>query len=95
MAGVDTVFIFIVIGAIIVLGALAYGVSLVGGGRNRGIERQAPPAHEGLPGEDLDREPPAHATDVVAPPETPGGPAEVEIEVEEPTAPTAPTLERP
>ena len=95
MAGVDTVFIFIVIGAIIVLGALAYGVSLVGSGRNRGIERQAPPAHEGLPGEDLDREPPAHATDVVAPPETPGGPAEVEIEVEEPTAPTAPTLERP
>jgi fused signal recognition particle receptor len=93
MAGVDTVFIFIVIGAIIVLGALAYGVSLVVGGRNRGIERQGPPAHEGLPGEDLDREPPAHATDIVAPPETPGAPAE--IEVEEPTAPTAPTLERP
>jgi fused signal recognition particle receptor len=95
MADVETALIFIVIGAVIVLGALAYGVSLIGGGRNRSVEREAPPSHAGLPGEDLDRRPPTGSTDTVAPPEAPGGPAQVEVE--EPIAPTAPepTLERP
>ncbi|MGO4602115.1 signal recognition particle-docking protein FtsY [Terrabacter sp. 2YAF2] len=97
MADVDTVLIYVIIGVAIILGAVGYGISLLRG-RGRTLERQAPPARPGLPTEDLDRRPPAGSpgsTDTVAPPETPGAPARVEVE--EPVAPTAPepTLERP
>ena len=97
MADVDTVLIYVIIGVAIILGAVGYGISLLRG-RGRTLERQAPPARPGLPTEDLDRRPPTGSpgsTDTVAPPETPGAPAQVEVE--EPVAPTAPepTLERP
>ena len=100
MADVDTVLIYVIIGVAVIVGAVGYGVSLLRG-RGRSLERQAPPARPGLPGEDLDRRPPTDSTgatgstDTVAPPEAPGAPAQVEVE--EPIAPTAPepTLERP
>ncbi len=102
MADVETVLIFIIIGAIIVLGALGYGLSLLrGGGRTR--EREAPSAGRGMPTDDLDRQPPTDSTDRVTPPERPGGQAQVEVQPDastapaEPAAPTTPepTLERP
>jgi len=98
MADVDTVWTYVIIGVVILAGAVAYGVSLVRGRST--IEREAPPARPGLPAEDLDRRPPADSTDTVAPPEAPGAPATTEPEA--PTAPEPtleptlePTIERP
>src|SRR5690349_10467352 len=100
MADVDTVLIFVIIGVVIVAGAVAYGVNLVRGRAGRTIEREAPPAAPGLPAEDLDRRPPTDSADTVAPPETAGGPAPAPETVapeapEAPTAPPAPAVERP
>ncbi|WP_020142777.1 signal recognition particle-docking protein FtsY [Terracoccus sp. 273MFTsu3.1] len=97
MADVDTVWTYVIIGVAILVGAVAYGVSLVRG-RGRTIEREAPPARPGLPGEDLDRRPPTDSTDTVAPPA--GPPATTTLQPEAPTAPVPtpapePTLERP
>ncbi|WP_256792475.1 signal recognition particle-docking protein FtsY [Terrabacter sp. Ter38] len=95
MADVDTVWTYVIIGVAILVGAVAYGVSLVRG-RGRTIEREAPPARPGLPGEDLDRRPPTDSTDTVAPPA--GPPTTTTLEPEAPTAPAPapePTLERP
>ncbi|MGO4361652.1 signal recognition particle-docking protein FtsY [Terrabacter sp. 2TAF16] len=95
MADVDTVWTYVIIGVAILVGAVAYGVSLVRG-RGRTVEREAPPTRPVLPGEDLDRRPPADSTDTVAPPA--GPPATTTLEPEAPTAPTPapePTLERP
>jgi fused signal recognition particle receptor len=98
MADVDTVLLFVIIGVVILAGAVAYGVNLVRGG-GRTLDREAPPAAPGLPAEDLDRRPPTGSTDTVAPPERPGAPAHAP-EVQAPEAPTAPepvapTVERP
>jgi fused signal recognition particle receptor len=93
MAGVDTVWIYVIIGVVILAGAIAYGVNLT---RSRGtgaptLEREAPPAPPGLPAEDLDRRPPATSTGVITPPE-----AEVEQPtVEAPPEPLVPAVERP
>ena len=57
MADVDTVWTYVIIGVAILVGAVAYGVSLVRG-RSSTVEREAPPARPGLPAEDLDRRPP-------------------------------------
>jgi fused signal recognition particle receptor len=95
MADVDTVWTYVIIGVAILVGAVAYGVSLVRG-RSRTVDREAPPARPGLPAEDLDRRPPTDSTDTVAPPET-AGPTTT-LEPEAPTAPPTvpePTLERP
>ncbi|WP_330474052.1 signal recognition particle-docking protein FtsY [Terrabacter sp. C0L_2] len=92
MADVDTVLIFVIIGVVILLGAVGYGVNLLRG-RGRTLEREAPPARPGLPAEDLDRRPPTGGADTIAPPEAPGAPAEVETTA--PTAPTAPTTPEP
>ncbi|KRC89475.1 signal recognition particle-docking protein FtsY [Terrabacter sp. Root85] len=97
MADVDTVWTYVIIGVAILVGAVAYGVSLVRG-RGRTVEREAPPTRPGLPGEDLDRRPPSGTTDTVAPPA--GPPASTTLEPEAPTAPEPtpapePTLERP
>jgi len=95
MADVDTVWTYVIIGVAILVGAVAYGVSLVRG-RSSTVEREAPPARPGLPAEDLDRRPPTESTDTVAPPEATGSTTTLE-----PGAPTAPptvpepTLERP
>lgn len=99
MADVDTVLIFVIIGVVILAGAIAYGVNLVRG-RGRPVEREAPPSAPGLPAEDLDRRPPTDATDTVAPPEAAGAPAPApEAPAPEapptPTAPPEPTIERP
>ncbi|KRF40736.1 signal recognition particle-docking protein FtsY [Terrabacter sp. Soil810] len=95
MADVDTVWTYVIIGVAILVGAVAYGVSLVRG-RGRTVEREAPPARPGLPAEDLDRRPPTGSTDTVAPPEATG--STTTLEPEAPTAPPTvpePTLERP
>ena len=96
MADVDTVLIYVIVGVIVLLGAIAYGVSLIAG-RRRTLEEEAPPARPGLPAEDLDRQPPGDATDTVAPPEHPGARATVEVEPEPEVAPAPPqpTVERP
>ncbi len=62
MADVDTVWTYVIIGVAILVGGVAYGVSLVRG-RGRTVEREAPPTRPGLPGEDLDRRPPSGTTD--------------------------------
>lgn len=92
----DTVLIYVIVGVIVLLGAIAYGVSLIGG-RRRTVEREAPPAHPGLPAEDLDRQPPGDSTDTVAPPGHPGAQATVEVVPEPEVAPPPPqpTVERP
>ena len=100
MADVDTVLIFVIIGVVILAGAVAYGVNLVRGRAGRTIEREAPPAAPGLPAEDLDRRPPTDSSDTVAPPEAAGAPAPAPETVapEAPAAPPAPpepTVERP
>ncbi|CAN7310366.1 signal recognition particle-docking protein FtsY [Terrabacter sp. LjRoot27] len=101
MADVDTVWTYVIIGVAILVGAVAYGVSLVRG-RGRTVEREAPPARPGLPAEDLDRRPPSDTTgttdttDTTAPPAGEG--ATTTLEPEAPTAPEPtlePTLERP
>ena len=95
MADVDTVWTYVIIGVAILVGAVAYGVSLVRG-RGRTVDREAPPARPGLPAEDLDRRPPTGSTDTVAPPEATG--STTTLEPEAPTAPPTvpePTLERP
>ncbi|WP_030146675.1 signal recognition particle-docking protein FtsY [Terrabacter tumescens] len=92
MADVDTVLIFVIIGVVILLGAVGYGVNLLRG-RGRTLEREAPPTRPGLPAEDLDRRPPTGGADTIAPPEAPGAPAEVETTT--PTAPSAPTAPEP
>ncbi|WP_374969939.1 signal recognition particle-docking protein FtsY [Terrabacter sp. BE26] len=99
MADVDTVLIYVIVGVIVLLGAIAYGVSLIAGRRGT-LEREAAPARPGLPTEDLDRQPPGDTTgtaDTVAPPEHPGAPATVEVEPEPEVAPAPPqpTVERP
>ncbi|GGM79948.1 signal recognition particle receptor FtsY [Terrabacter tumescens] len=88
----DTVLIFVIIGVVILLGAVGYGVNLLRG-RGRTLEREAPPTRPGLPAEDLDRRPPTGGADTIAPPEAPGAPAEVETTT--PTAPSAPTAPEP
>ncbi|GAA2150104.1 signal recognition particle-docking protein FtsY [Humibacillus xanthopallidus] len=99
MGGVENVWIYVIIGVVILAGAIAYGVNLTRGrgGDTRTLDREAPSA-PGLPGEDLDRRPPA-ATDTVAPPKAPGTAAEVETAGPQappaPTEPAAPTIERP
>ncbi|NUO34492.1 MAG: signal recognition particle-docking protein FtsY [Terrabacter sp.] len=100
MSDVDTVLIFVIIGVVILAGAVAYGVNLVRGRGGRTIEREAPPAAPGLPAEDLDRRPPTDSTDTVAPPEKPGAPAPAPETVAPeapaaPPAPPAPAIERP
>ncbi|MHA3834083.1 signal recognition particle-docking protein FtsY [Terrabacter sp. AAH1] len=100
MADVDTVLIFVIIGVVILAGAVAYGVNLVRGRAGRTVEREAPPAAPGLPAEDLDRRPPTDSTDTVAPPASAGAPAPAPETVapEAPTAPPAPpepAVERP
>jgi len=100
MADVDTVLIFVIIGVVILAGAVAYGVNLVRGRAGRTVEREAPPAAPGLPAEDLDRRPPTDSTDTVAPPAAAGAPAPAPETVapEAPTAPPAPpepAVERP
>ncbi len=100
MADVDTVLIFVIIGVVILAGAVAYGVNLVRGRAGRTIEREAPPAAPGLPAEDLDRRPPTDSSDTVAPPAAAGAPAPAPERVapEAPAAPPAPpepTVERP
>ena len=98
MADVDTVLIYVIIGVAIIVGAVAYGVSLAARARPHPRARGA----AGAPGSARrgPRPPATHgptgSTDTVAPPEAPGAPA-LEVEVEEPAAPTAPepTLERP
>jgi fused signal recognition particle receptor len=100
MVDVDNVWIYVIIGVVILAGAIAYGVNLTRGrgGDTRTLDREAPTAPS-LPGEDLDRRPPRGATDTVAPPEAPPAPAEVETAgpgtAPAPTAPPAPTIERP
>jgi fused signal recognition particle receptor len=92
-AGVDTVWIYVIIGALVLIGAVVVGLSLTRGSRGGGgattLEREAPPA-PGLPTEDLDHRPSA-GTDTLAPPTAPP------VEVEEAPAPSppAPTIERP
>ncbi|GAB2757888.1 signal recognition particle-docking protein FtsY [Terrabacter koreensis] len=100
MADVDTVLIFVIIGVVILAGAVAYGVNLVRGRAGRTVEREAPPAAPGLPAEDLDRRPPTDSTDTVAPPAGAGAPAPAPetVAAEAPTAPPAPpepAVERP
>jgi fused signal recognition particle receptor len=97
MAGVETVLIFVIIGVAVLLGAVAYGASLLGGSRRRATERGAPTGGTGLPTDDLDRHPPTTSTDTLAPPETPGDNARVEAEPESPVAPAVVerVLERP
>jgi fused signal recognition particle receptor len=100
MADVDTVLIFVIIGVVILAGAVAYGVNLVRGRAGRTVEREAPPAAPGLPAEDLDRRPPTDSTDTVAPPASAGAPAPAPetVAAEAPTAPPAPpepAVERP
>jgi fused signal recognition particle receptor len=95
MAGVDTALIYVIIGVVILAGIIAFSVNLMRG-RDGGaptIERKAPPARPGLPGEDLDRRPPG-STDIAAPPGAPTTVPEAP-EVEAPPEPTAPAIERP
>ncbi|WP_404387879.1 signal recognition particle-docking protein FtsY [Humibacillus xanthopallidus] len=100
MGGVENVWIYVIIGVVILAGAIAYGVNLTRGrgGDTRTLDREAP-AEPQLPGEDLDRRPPTGATDTLAPPETPTAPAEVETAgpptAPAPTAPPEPVIERP
>jgi fused signal recognition particle receptor len=100
MGGVENVWIYVIIGVVILAGAIAYGVNLTRGrgGDTRTLDREAPTA-PGLPGEDLDRRPPAQATDTVTAPEAPTAPAEVETAgpaaPTAPTAPAEPVIERP
>jgi fused signal recognition particle receptor len=98
MAPVDTVWIYVIIGALVLVGGIVYGVTLTRGrGRDATLEREAPPA-PGLPTEDLDRRPPAPSDTTAPPVERPGVPATVETvepEVEPTPAPPTPTLERP
>ncbi|WP_076259821.1 signal recognition particle-docking protein FtsY [Intrasporangium flavum] len=93
MAVVDTVWIYVIIGALVLVGGIVYGVTLTRGrGRDTTLEREAPPA-PGLPTEDLDRRPPV-TEDTTAPPvET--SPAPAEVEVVEPEVAPAPAVERP
>jgi len=96
MALVDTVWIYVIIGALVLVGGIVYGVTLTRG-RDRGatLEREAPPA-PGLPTEDLDRRPPT-PSDTAAPPVQTSPPevATVEPEVVEPEVAPAPAVERP
>jgi fused signal recognition particle receptor len=93
MAVVDTVWIYVIIGAIVLAGGIAYGVTLTRGrGRGTTLEREAPPA-PGLPTEDLDRRPPLPGDTTAPPVETPPAPAEVETA--EPEVAPAPAVERP
>ncbi|TQM62558.1 signal recognition particle-docking protein FtsY [Humibacillus xanthopallidus] len=100
MVGVENVWIYVIIGVVILAGAIAYGVNLTRGrgGDTRTLDREAPSA-PALPGEDLDRRP--AGTGTAAPPEAPPAPAEVETAGPQappepaPTEPAAPTIERP
>ena len=96
MAAVDTVWIYVILGTLIVAAAIALGVNLTRGrGRGTTIDREAPPSPL-LPGEDLDRTAPTESTEVAAPPGTPTVetvPAEPTVEA--PPEPTAPAIERP
>ena len=96
MALVDTVWIYVIIGALVLVGGIVYGVTLTRG-RDRGatLEREAPPT-PGLPTEDLDRRPPT-PSDTAAPPVQTSPPevATVEPEVVEPEVAPAPAVERP
>ena len=100
MGDVENVWIYVIIGVVILAGAIAYGVNLTRGrgGDTRTLDREAPTEPQ-LPGEDLDRRPPTGATDTLAPPETPTAPAEVETAgpgtAPAPTAPPEPVIERP
>jgi fused signal recognition particle receptor len=97
MAGVETALIYVIIGVVILAGIIAFGVNLMRGRDRAGaptIEREAPPARPGLPGEDLDRRPPPESTEVAAPPGAPTTAPEAP-EVEAPPEPTLPAVERP
>ena len=100
MVVVENVWIYVIIGVVILAGAIAWGVNLTRGrgGDTSTLDREAPTAPR-LPGEDLDRRPPGAATDTLSPPEAPTAPAEVETAGPEappaPAAPTAPAIERP
>ena len=73
MVGVENVWIYVIIGVVILAGAIAYGVNLTRGrGDTRTLDREAPTGPR-LPGEDLDRRPPG-STDTLAPPEAPTAP---------------------
>ena len=100
MVGVENVWIYVIIGVVILAGAIAWGVNLTRGrgGDTRTLDREAPTGPR-LPGEDLDRRPSGATTDTLSPPEAPTAPAEVETAGPEappsPPAPTAPAIERP
>ncbi|GAA5024836.1 signal recognition particle-docking protein FtsY [Terrabacter aeriphilus] len=102
MVAVDTVWTYVILGAVILVGLVAYGANLVRG-RGRTDERIAPPARAGLPAEDLDRHPPTEAADTLEPgtaAPAPAAPAEVETaggtSPAEPVAPAPePSVERP
>ncbi|MER7071265.1 signal recognition particle-docking protein FtsY [Terrabacter sp. NPDC000476] len=104
MVAVDTVWTYVILGAVILVGLVAYGVNLVRG-RGRTDERDDPPARPGLTADDLDRRPPG-ATDTLEPGHAapasspPAEPAEVETvggtTATEPVAPAPePSVERP
>ena len=97
MVGVENVWIYVIIGVVILAGAIAYGVNLTRGrGDTRTLDREAPTGPR-LPGEDLDRRPPG-STDTLAPPEAPTAPGVETAGPEAPPAPTAPpepVIERP
>ena len=93
MALVDTVWIYVIIGALVLVGGIVYGVTLTRGrGRDATLEREAPPA-PGLPTEDLDRRPPAPSETTAPPVQT--SPAPAEVETVEPEVAPAPAIERP
>jgi fused signal recognition particle receptor len=103
MVGVENVWIYVIIGVVILAGAIAYGVSLTRGrgGDARSLDGAAPGA-PGLPGDDLDRRPPSADSDTLAPPDTPTAPGAVEtagpaatVEPTTPTEPATPAIERP
>ncbi len=97
MGDVENVWIYVIIGVVILAGAIAYGVNLTRGrgGDTRTLDREAP-AEPRLPGEDLDRRPPSGATDTIAPPETPTAPGDVETAGPgTATAPPETVIERP
>jgi fused signal recognition particle receptor len=90
---VDTVWIYVIIGALVLVGGIVYGVTLTRGrGRDATLEREAPPA-PGLPVEDLDRRPPAPSDTTAPPVDRPGAPAEVETVGPEAAAETVETVQ--
>ena len=94
MGRVEDLWPYIVIGVVVLVLAVGFGLSLLRGrGSGRTLEREAPPqAPRGVPAEttDLDRHP--EGAEVATDWETPGGPAVIE-ELEE--LPPTPTIERP